>query len=50
MSNYRDNRHIEIRSTVNTREVHIERTKNSRDIFRGSIYTIFVKNLKLWKS
>lgn len=48
MSNYRDHRHVEIRSTVNTREVRIEITKNSQYILEAVF--IFVKNLKLWKS
>ncbi len=48
MNNYRDHRHVEIRPTVNTREILIEITKNSQDILEAVF--IFVKNLKLWKS
>ncbi|GEM_PF-3301753 len=43
MNNYRDHRHIEIRSTVNTREILIETAKNSQDILESVFIQYLLK-------
>jgi len=43
MNNYRDHRHIEIRSTVNTREILIETTKNSQDVLEAVFIQYLLK-------